>query len=77
MATQVRFNDRAAVAGIKAKWPCPECTGVTRVYDSRGIHRWRECLACGVRFLTVEQFARRIRKHRNRKPRHLGLSRSA
>ena len=50
-----------------AKWPCIACAGPTRVYDSRGVNRWRECLACGVRFLTVEQFERRIRKHGGRK----------
>lgn len=38
------------------KWPCPlpECGGKTRVVDSRGKHRRRQCKDCGHRFNTRE-----------------------
>ena len=39
------------------KAPCPKCQhAFTRVYDSRGVRRRRECLACGHRFRTREEY---------------------
>jgi hypothetical protein len=59
------------------KWPCPDCEGATKVYDTRGPQRWRECKACKVRFLTEERYIRRIRKYRNRKSQYIELRESA
>ena len=49
------------------KWPCPRCLGRTRVYDSVGAERWRECLTCGVRFMTVETLTRFVNMYRKKK----------
>ena len=32
-----------------------ECGGMTRVYETRGWFRRRECLRCGSRFRTLEK----------------------
>jgi transcriptional regulator NrdR family protein len=40
--------------GLPPKVPCPSCHGRTLVYDSRGVHRRRVCIACGTRFATRE-----------------------
>lgn len=45
------------------KVPCPECGyALSRVYDSEGVERYRECAndACGARYVTKEVFDRRI-----------------
>lgn len=57
-----------------AKWPCIACQGPTKVYDTRGSFRGRECKDCGRRFLTEEQYVRPIRTYRNRKAPYLGKS---
>lgn len=48
---------------------CPECGRDSKVYNSREIKtgqviRFRECLSCGHRFMTVEVYVRDVREYR-------------
>ena len=45
-----------------------DCGGRTRVLDSRGDYRRRECLTCGVRFSTAETVVGRQGVHMQAEP---------
>jgi transcriptional regulator NrdR family protein len=54
------------------KIPCPNCQHYeSKVITARGgeaqggFHRKRQCLKCGARYLTIEQFVRRVKAARS------------
>jgi DNA-directed RNA polymerase subunit RPC12/RpoP len=56
LAASRREEDRGS-----EKVECPDCGHAwSRVYRSLGVERYRECAACGTRYLTEERFKRKI-----------------
>jgi transcriptional regulator NrdR family protein len=46
---------------------CPSCHSDTRVYDSRHVNdeeirRWRQCENCKLKFITIENISRMVKK---------------
>jgi hypothetical protein len=56
LAASRREEDRGS-----EKVPCPDCGHFKSIcYDSRGVDRYRQCTACGARYVTEERFKRKV-----------------